>query len=175
MFAYGFILMSFVTLLTLWSKWHLLWQVSLLEDTNYYLRGSKEWLFKPLLNWCHLLHCQEEHVLLSEPPGTLVRKQGPTFPGVKEEQSKSISAMRWRLCAEGEPWSAVSLWFFLPPPFRYLLLSLSPSFWMTGTFGVWQHTTLCMGQTKVPCSVLESSFVASRKRKRTRSPGIFKL
>lgn len=108
MFACGFVLMSFVALLTLWSKWHILWQVSPLEGTNYYLRGSKGWLFKPLLKW---LHCQEEHVLLSEPAGRLVRKQGPAFPGVKQEQ-RPISAMKWWLCAEGESWCAVTSWLF---------------------------------------------------------------
>lgn len=67
------------------------------------------------------------------------------------------------------------IFFFLPPPFGYLLLSLSPCFWAAGTFGVWQRTAPCMGQTKVPCSVQESRFVASRKRKKTRFPGLFKL
>lgn len=95
------------------------------------------------------------------------REVGCTLPCSESgtDSTQPISSVKQWLHAEGEPWLAIFLYcFFLTPPFRYLLLSLSPSFCATGTFRVWQHTTLCMGQTERCLASSQNPALLSRGR-----------
>lgn len=180
MFAYGSTLMSFVTPLELRSKRHVLRHKSPLESTNYQSRGSKGWFFKPLLSWSCLLYYHLTGraflFLFRTKSGSLAVKWVALSPELKQGWRTQAVNLYQQWSGDCVLRSSLEMLFlctvFLAMPFRYLVLSVSLSFHETGTFGMWQHTTLCMGKTK-RCleNIPEYGFVAPRERKQSKSPG----
>lgn len=174
MFAYGFVLMSFVTLLTLWSEWHVLWKVSLLEGTNNYLRGSKGWLFKPPLNWCRLLLCQEKNVLLHHQAGWWGSRVSPSL-----EWNRNRVNLPQQLGGDYGGWGGVLMCCFFLVSFS-TTIQIFASFSQPKLLSDWHiwsvtayHTMCGINQGALQCPRIQ--YCCLTKRKKTRSPGLFKL